>query len=379
MAINTKQLYEVFKPREREVLEDIIRIARFDSNSKEPLNIRRCGEELRKMAEEYLHVSAIEEFPSHYDEAKHMYFEVGNGPRRIFCIGHYDTVWPEGSLGIRQEGDKLYGPGVYDMKGGLVLMFWAIRYLADNGLLGDKTFCCFMDCDEETGSFSSKKHFLRKAEGCEACFNFEPGSEDGRITLGRKGCTDYLVRTHGVAAHAGAEYEKGKNALYEMAHQIIRIQQFTRLDEGTTFNAGTCQCGRQACVVPDLAECHINTRYSTEAGAEYVEKMMHSLAPVLEGTSVETIGHIDRYPLIETPESLELYDRMRGYASEIGIELGKQFSGGTSDSNDICHLGIPTLDGLGVCGSGAHSADEHLLISSIVPRLAIDTMMLASI
>ena len=169
MAISTKSLYEAFKPREEEVLEDIIRIARLDSNSKEPLNIRKCGEELRKMAEEYLHVSAIEEFPSHYDEAKHMYFEVGNGPRRIFCIGHYDTVWPEGSLGIRREGDRLYGPGVYDMKGGLVLMFWALRHLVDNDLLGDRTFCCFMDCDEETGSFSSKEHFMKKAEEVVPC------------------------------------------------------------------------------------------------------------------------------------------------------------------------------------------------------------------
>ncbi|MBR1918030.1 MAG: M20/M25/M40 family metallo-hydrolase [Spirochaetales bacterium] len=367
-----QELFEVFKGLEKEILDDIILLASKDSSSFEEENLHSCGETLIILIRERLGIEPKKELRATFENSFDYYYELGESKRSVLFLCHYDTVWKQGSpLPIHIEDGKLYGPGVLDMKGGLILMIWILKVLKERNLLPEIKIRILLVSDEETGSKATREYTKEAATGVEACFVFEPGRPDGSIITTRKGCSEYRLEIHGRSSHCGSAPLDGIDANEELAHQILKIKSFNDYERGSTFNPGVVSGGDRGCMISDHATIIINTRNLTKAGAEYIDRSLRSLVPVVEGVQLQLFGKIDRLALVETPESMALYTKLRKCASEIGVELGKAMTGGTSDGNDVSAMGIPVLDGLGAVGDGAHSLTEHLDIDSVAKRAAI--------
>ena len=233
-----------------------------------------------------------------------------------------------------------------------------------------------LSCDEEVGSRSGRPLVEREAGAAGTCFVLEP-SADGRVKTGRKGTGMYTLRARGIPSHAGLEPEKGANAVVELAHQIPRIQDLGSPAAGTTVNVTTFHGGTTSNVIPDLAECQIDVRFSTMAEGERVDGCLQDMSPVEDRVSLELDGGINRPPLERTDAVAALYERARGLAASFGYELGETQVGGASDGNFVGAMGVPVLDGLGITGAGAHTLDEYILISDIAPRAALLTLLLS--
>lgn len=375
--MTTKDFMNLFEEYKEEMLSDLIEFAKAESSSLEAQSLIGCESFIKDLFRKRLGIEVNRTFPGKEKGTHNLYFEFGSGRSKVFLLGHYDTVWSKGALSFRIDGNSLYGPGVYDMKGGTVIMLWILKVLSEKRLLGDRKYCIFLNCDEEIGSPSSDKPIRDMAEGSEFCLVFEPGMADGSVKTGRKGCSEYTISVKGKSSHAGLDLLSGRNAIEEMSRQIIKVQSLTRMDIGTTFNVGVCKGGERGCIVPDAASFVVNCRYLTKEQARYCYDVLRSLKPVMEGTSIEVSGEMGSMPMEETEDNLAMYEQIRTAGEEIGLKIGKAVVGGTSDGNRVSALGIPTLDGLGVCGSGAHSPEEHMFIDSLVTRAAIVSSMLA--
>ena len=299
---------------------------------------------------------------------------VGQGPRQILLIGHHDTVWPLGTIDrmpCRVEDDRLTGPGVFDMKGGTIQALFALRAVQALGLGGDKTFIYLGNSDEEVGSRSSRPIIEELAKVSECVLVLEPAAgAQGAAKLWRKGVGGYGLHVRGVASHAGGAPEKGRSALLELAHQIIDLQSLNDLDRGVTVNVGVASGGTRSNVVPAAAEARVDLRVPDLEAYERVHARIMARPTFVEGTAVEMSGGISRPPMNETPASRRIYEKAAAAAAAEGLELPVGGAGGGSDGNFTAALGVPTLDGLGAVGSGAHADHEHVVVSTIAPRVA---------
>lgn len=295
-------------------------------------------------------------------------------------LGHTDTVHPVGTQQqnpTRIDGDRFFGCGIFDMKSGIVMMLEALRYFAVTQTRPSRPMTIVLSCDEEIGSFTGRELAEREAANAEHCLVFEP-SADGKVKTGRKGTGMFTVRTHGIPAHAGLEPEKGANAIVELALQIERINAIARPEIGTTVNVTTIRGGTTTNVIPENAQCSLDVRFSSMAEAERVDAAVRSLEPIDPRVSIELLGDINRPPMERTDAVVELYEKARDIANSFGYELDETQVGGASDGNFIAALGVPILDGLGITGAGAHRLDEHILVSDIVNRAALVSLLLAS-
>jgi len=298
--------------------------------------------------------------------------------KHTMLLGHTDTVHPVGTSELnptRIEGDKFYGCGIFDMKANIILMIEALRFLNETGSKPSRPISIFLSCDEEVGSFSGRPILERVAADAQHCFVFEPSSE-GRVKTGRKGTGLYGVRTHGIPAHAGLEPEKGANAIAELARHIDEIHAIADPAAGTTINVCTIKGGTTSNVIPEHASCDIDVRFSSMAEAERVDAAIRSIASRDERVSLEILGDINRPPMERTPEVIALFENARDLAARFGYELGETQVGGASDGNFVAALGVPVLDGLGIAGAGAHTLDEHILVSDISERATLVTLLL---
>ena len=304
----------------------------------------------------------------------------GKSAKPVLLLGHYDTVYPLGTLATmpsRVVNNKLTGPGVLDMKSGIALMLHALAGLQewrskeqDGGL--PRPVTVLLVSDEEVGSNSSRAITESLAKRASAVLVLEPSyGRQGAVKTARKGVGEYLVRVTGKASHAGLDFQKGVNAILELALQIEKISTFTDLKKGLTVNVGTVNGGSRTNVVPAGAAAQIDVRIARMNDAAGIDKKMRSLRPFNRKCKIEITGGINRPPMERTAGVAALYAQAAAIARELGWKLEEAAVGGGSDGNFTASLGIPTLDGLGGVGDGAHAAHEHILISELPRRAAL--------
>ncbi len=297
----------------------------------------------------------------------------GGGPR-VLLIGHMDTVFPDGTTAerpFRLDENRATGPGVDDMKGGLLAGFFAVDAVRSGGVAPSVTYVC--NPDEEIGSPFSKPVIRELAGSVDVCFVLEAGRENGNIVSARKGTTDFVIDITGRAAHAGVEPHKGRNAILEAAHKEVALHALNGRWPGVTVNAGVIAGGTRANVVPDRCRLEVDLRAvddeSFEAASEEIARV--ATTPALDGVA-STVRALEAHrPMQKTEATARLVALARDIARELGFEVRDQATGGASDANTTAGLGVPTLDGLGPVGGGAHGPDEWLDVSSVVPRVAM--------
>jgi len=298
---------------------------------------------------------------------------VGGGGIGTLLLGHLDTVWPAGTLDElpwRDDGERAFGPGVFDMKAGIAVALGVLAALASRPEESGPVSLLLVP-DEETGSVRSRELTVEIARGHRQVLVLEP-SLDGAAKVARKACGVFRARFAGRAAHAGLEPEQGASALAELARFVLFLdEEVARPDVGTTLVAGRARAGSAVNVVPESAEVEVDARAWTSEEAARVEAALRRYAPRDARVRVELDGGFDRPPLDPTPESEAVYARARRLAAEIGFDLGAARVGGGSDGNFTAAAGVPTLDGLGPRGGGAHARDEHVVLADLVPRAAL--------
>ena len=300
----------------------------------------------------------------------------GGGTPRVLLLGHVDTVWPAGTL-ARWPFDvvdgRATGPGVFDMKAGLVQGVEALAGLDD--LEG---VALLATTDEEVGSPTSRELVEQTARGCEAVLVLEP-SAAGALKTSRKGVSNYDLVVHGRASHAGLEPEAGANALVELSHQVLALEAIARPDAGTTVTPTVASAGTTTNTVPARARAAVDVRAVTAAEQDRVDAALRSLRTQVPGCRLELLGGVNRPPL-EPSASAELFDRARRIAAELGLpSLRGVPVGGGSDGNFTAGLGVPTLDGLGGVGDGAHAEGEHVVVAAMAERAALVRALLAEL
>ena len=307
----------------------------------------------------------------------HLRWRLGSGPRRVLVLGHHDTVWPLGSLAkhpFEVTDGVLRGPGCFDMKTGLVMGFHTIAGLSDvDGVT------MLVTGDEELGSPSSRELIEDEARGCVAALVLEASADGGALKTARKGVSRYQVTAHGRAAHAGLEPEKGVNATIELAHQIPIVAALADPGQGTTVTPTRLVSGTTTNTVPAEGGFAVDVRVRTSAEQERVDKAIRALTPVLPGARLTVDGGPNRPPLEES-SSAALFERAQRIAAELGLPpLTKAAVGGASDGNFTAGIGVPTLDGLGAVGGGAHADDEHVIVGELPARTALLAALLADL
>ena len=316
------------------------------------------------------------------DRGDHLLAEFGCGASQILLLGHFDTVWPVGQLDrmpLIRSGGRLHGPGVFDMKAGIAIAMLATRALLEVEPAISHRIVMLWTTDEEIGSGSSRAAIEDEARRSRAVLVLEPSLPGGAVKTSRKGCGSYQVVVRGVAAHAGIEPQKGASAVQELAHQILRVNALQDLARGIAVNVVQVSGGLRSNVIPDEARATVDVRVPTAAAAAEVAAAFRALRAVDERTTVEAAGGIDRPPLERTGLVERLYQEAREIARELGQELAEGGTGGGSDGNFTAALGVPTLDGLGAIGDGAHALHEHVDIETLPDRAALVAGLLTRI
>ncbi|GED68103.1 peptidase M20 [Brevibacillus reuszeri] len=302
---------------------------------------------------------------------------LGEGEKQILIIGHYDTVWLEGEAARRPftiRDGKAFGPGVYDMKAGILQAMFALRALVKQGRMpADKKIVLLLSSDEEIGSPTSRQLVEEEAERSVASFVLEPPTEPiGALKTWRKGSAHFTLAVQGISAHAGVDHQKGVSAIEELARQIQFLHSLTDYNKGTTVNVGVIKGGIGSNVVADYAEAGIDVRIVSMDEAERIEKVIRELTPTLNGTTISVTGGIRRPPMERTEETGALFSLAQSISkSELGMDLQESGTGGVSDGNFAAACGIPTLDGLGTKGGYAHSPEEWIELGEIPIRAAL--------
>ena len=271
---------------------------------------------------------------------------------------------------IRTEGDRAYGPGIYDMKGGVIIALSAAASLIVDGQETPLPLRFLIVSDEEIGSPTSRPHIEAAAENAKYVLVTEPARDGGKIVTGRKGSARMTMKAHGAPAHSGMRHQDGESAILEIARQIVDLEAMTDYDSGLTVNIGLVSGGSGANVVPEHATAEIDIRMIRPEDGETAVARVRSAKPYNPKVTLGVTGGMNRPPFQKSNAIASLYEHARGLAAEIGIDLQDVFTGGGSDGN-FTAAKVATLDGLGVDGAGAHTLEEHLLISSLLPRMTL--------
>lgn len=302
---------------------------------------------------------------------------------QVLVIGHLDTVWPVGTLDrmpfrLTPEG-AAHGPGVFDMKSGIAIAVRALNAIRTLGLQTKRPVTLLLTCDEEIGSKTSRSLIEEEARRSAAALVLEPPITGGVVKTGRKGIGVFGLRAIGRAAHAGLDPRKGVNANVELAHQVLRLAEMNDHERGVTVSVGVMNGGTTTNVVPAEASAKVDVRFWTPEDGERIVNEIRSLKPVLDEAQLEITGGINRPPMPRSEKNIALYEHARDLAAELGFDLKDAVVGGGSDGNFTAALGVPTLDGLGVDGAGAHADHEHIIVSDIPRRAALLTRLMQTV
>ena len=294
--------------------------------------------------------------------------------RPIMLLGHLDTVWPLGTLGkmpFRISDGHAWGPGTLDMKAGVAMGLIALRVLREVDAL-HRPVVFLLNSDEEVGSTASRPVTEKLARESEAVFVLEPAQgPKGAYKTARKGVGDYTLRVHGVASHAGVDFERGHSAIHELAFQLEKVRGFTELSRGLTVNAGVIRGGTRTNVVAAEAEAEIDVRIARSADAARIDRKFRNLRVRDRGCVLQVEGGMNRPPMERSRGTVALFHRAATLARQIGFTLEEAATGGGSDGNFTAALGVPTLDGMGGVGEGAHASHESVVLRELVPRTAL--------
>jgi glutamate carboxypeptidase len=294
---------------------------------------------------------------------------------QILVVGHMDTVYEKGTLArmpFRVTGGRAFGPGVFDMKGGLVIALGAVDALRACGIAPSKRVVFLWTSDEEIGSGTSRRIIEQEARRSDAVLVLEPSAgRAGKLKTARKGVGDYELRVTGRAAHAGLNPAAGVNAVHELALQIARVIEFNDPRRGTTVNVDIVQGGTRSNVIADQARAVVDIRCARIGDARQLAAKFRALRPILRGAKLEVSGGMDRPPMERSAGVVALFRAAQRLGRQMGVELGETMVGGGSDGNFTAALGVPTLDGLGGVGEGAHARHENIVLDRLPGRAAL--------
>lgn len=366
-----------FAARADRMLDEVRRLVLLESPSRDTDGIRSVAMHISlALGETGASVSIVEE----HSNGPNVVARFGTGARPVLLVGHLDTVWARGTLETmpwRVDGERAFGPGVLDMKAGLVIVLEALRGLARHSLTTPITV--MFNCDEEIGSESTRPLLAELACGARAALVFEPAIVGGAAKTSRSGMSAYRIHIRGRAAHAGVDPEKGVSAILAAAHVVVALHNLNDLKAGLSVNAGVIEGGTRPNVVAAEARIDVDVRFRTTDQAQRVHEEIAGLAGLRNGAEVEVSGGIDRPPFEPTAESLALHARAAAAAQASGFEMDCGHVGGVSDGNFTAALGIPTLDGLGPDGAGAHANHEHIVIADLPRRAAMLARLLVEL
>ena len=352
------------------MIDDLRRLVVIESPSKDVEALRHSASELASLMRERLGSAPT---IVDGDDGPHVWWS-GGGEPRVLLVGHHDTVFPLGALTARPftvDGGRATGPGVFDMKGGIVQAIHGVAGLADRSGVE-----ILITADEEIGSRTSRDFIVERAKACGVVLVFEPSADGGAFKTARKGTGTFEVIVHGRASHAGLEPEKGINSLVEASHQVLRICEFGDASRGTTVTPTVSSSGTADNVVPAEARVLVDCRVAEIPEGERVESLFAKLSPVLTGASLEVRGGINRPPMPEA-SSVSLLPLAQEAAREVGLgEVAGVGVGGGSDGNFTAAAGVPTIDGMGAVGGGAHADHEWIDVEAMPGRAMLVTALL---
>jgi glutamate carboxypeptidase len=379
---NPKELLRALKPRLPEMLSTLQRLVVTESPSLEKAPADRCCDLLA--AEWRKRGTRVERIAQkrHGDQLRITWWPQKSRPAgQLLVLGHYDTVYASGTLRkmpYRVSGGKAYGPGIFDMKAGIVQALFALEILQQTKAPLTHRFVFLWTSDEEIGSDVSRKLIEAEARRSDAVFVLEPSlGPKGLIKTARKGVGEAELIVHGRASHAGLAPQEGINAIHELSRQLTRIQEWNDPRNGVTVNTDIIEGGTRVNVIAEHARAVLDLRARRISDMRRLESKLRALRPILPGAKLEVRGGFNRAPL-ERKCSAALFAKAKALAAQMGLSLGESTAGGGSDGNLTAALGVPTLDGLGAVGHGAHSHDEHILVSTMPARAALLAALLSS-
>jgi len=366
--------------RRPQMLEMIAELVGIESPTEDPAGVNRCV----ALLEGWIQAAGGRSRRSRQKTAGDLL--IGRfGPARgipLMLLGHLDTVWPLGTLKkmpYRVRMGRAWGPGVLDMKTGVVMALSALRLLAEAGRL-TRPVILLLNSDEETGSEHSRALTESLAKTCASVFVLEPAQGlDGAYKTARKGVASYRLQVHGVAAHSGVDFAQGHSAVLELGRQIERASALTNLARGITVNAGVIGGGTRSNVVAAEAWADFDVRIAKSVDGPRVDRRFRALRPVDRRCTLEVSGGLNRPPMERTAGTVALFRRAATMAAGLGFQLQEAATGGGSDGNFTSALGIPTLDGMGAVGEGAHADRESVLLDGLVPRTALLAAMIGGL
>lgn len=357
-----------------EVIDALVTI---ESPTDDKAAVDRCGAEFRRHAAD---IGMRVETEPRDDAGDHSVAEIGTDGPRILLVGHVDTVWPHGQIArmplARRDG-KLWGPGTLDMKVGVAMGLLATRAVWETVQPTSGRVAMLVTSDEETGSETSRALIEREALASDAVLVLEPALAGGPLKTSRKGIGQYQLEVTGVAAHAGVDPAKGVSAIREMARQILALEALHDLDRGISVNVGVISGGTRPNVVAERALAIVDVRAPSMADADRIDSAIHALQPQLSRTTLTVTGGFERPPMERSAGVAALYAHAQVAAAELGQTIAEGGTGGGSDGNLTAALGVPTLDGLGAIGDGAHALHEHVELDCLVPRTALLAALIA--
>src|SRR5690348_3328893 len=381
---DSRAIYEWLRTRERSIVRLLERMVRIESPSNEKAAVDRMGALIA--AEWKLRGGRVSILRNRL-QGDHIRAEISlsreKASGQILVLGHLDTVYPIGTLRktlFRISSGRVFGPGTFDMKGGLAIALASMDALRAMRIAPRSRIVFLWTSDEEIGSGSSRQAIEAEARKSKAVFVLEPAfGKDGRLKTQRKGVGEAEIIVSGRSAHAGIDPESGVNAVHELALQISRLREFNNPRRGITVQANVVNGGTASNVVPERASAQIDLRVARVSDVSALNRKLRALRPILRGAKIEVKGGVNRPPMERTPESRRLFSLAQNLAREIGFKLGEAATGGGSDGNFTAALGVPTLDGLGAVGEGAHSPRECVVLRALPQRAALLASLLASL
>ncbi len=365
--MNPAQTLAIFQSQQDAMLKKLQQWVEMESPTTDKSSVDRFGEQVATTFHDLGMSIQIDQQPS---RGNHLVARwTGKGPK-ILLIGHIDTVWELGTLArmpFRKEGELAFGPGIFDMKGGIVIAYYAFQLLKEHEL-NHSNITLLLNTDEEEGSESSRELIEREAKDASCAFILEPAGPENSLKTKRRGVGDYEIWTYGLAAHAGVEPEKGVSAVEELARHILTIQSWNKEHPGISANVDVVQGGTRSNVIPAEAHGIVDVRCDSPEDKIWLEERFQSLKPFSPKARLKVEGGVNRPPLVRSEAVLKLYGEASEIGSSFGYQLKEYWTGGGSDGNLTSSLGVPTLDGLGVEGGGAHADHEQIIISSLSRR-----------
>lgn len=379
MGAEATALLSSLQQRREAMVETLRQMVELESPSDSKTAVDRLGEFL---AEQFAAAGGRPKFHRQSERGNHLQadFPGADSRRPVMLLGHFDTVWALGTLAKmpwRVERGRAWGPGSYDMKAGITLMLHALSALREMHGKLPRPVTVLLNTDEEVGSNTSRAIIERLARQSAAVLIMEPSAGlKGAVKTARKGVGEYCLKVTGVPAHAGISPGEGASAIVELAQQIVKVSGFTDLKRGISVNAGVIEGGTRSNVVAAEASALIDVRIARVRDAAYIDKKLHALRPGNRKCRLQLSGAINRLPMERTNGVAALYGKAREVAAQLDWELEEAATGGASDGNFTAALGVPTLDGLGGVGEGAHAFNESVIIEELPRRAALIAMLI---